>query len=121
MTEDVSEPVTFTARAGHDVAYTTDNLIQFPVTVTNIGGYYNNVTSIFLCPYDGIDMFFTALLTEDTNFNGRVKRQSAPLLGFHTFDVSESVWNLAVAECFTGQKVWVRNHNDDYFIKGHTA
>ena len=48
-------------------------------------------------------------------------RQSASLVGFHTFDVSESVWNLAVAECFTGQKVWVRNHNDDYFIKGHTA
>ena len=91
------------------------------MTVINIGGYYNNATSTFICHYDGIYVFFAALLTKDTNFNGRIMRQSASLVGFHTFDVSESVSNLAVAECFTGQKIWVRNHNDHYFINGHTA
>ena len=77
------------------------------MTVINIGGYYNNATSTFICHYDGIYVFFAALLTKDTNFNGRIMRQSASLVGFHTFGVAESVSNLAVAECFTARSKYL--------------
>ena len=110
--EDVTEPVAFSARAGDALSYAQDDVIQFPVPITNIGNYYSSDTGIFICPYDGIYLFFSNIRADQSRTYCSVMKDASvmPLM----YSISESsAANLVFIECYRGEKVWVRQREDD--------
>ena len=117
VSEDINEVVGFTAHMESTTTFNRDDVIQFPDISSNFGNYYNSQTGIFLCPYDGVYIFFSSLFGEGSDVAGQIRRD---LTGFSS-TVSEveftSGSNMAVMDCMRGQKVWMRQQldNDVYF------
>ena len=121
LTEDADGPVGFTARTSGDVTYDADDVIQFTNVLTNFGDHYDADTGIFLCPYDGIYMFFTTLLGEGTNVAGHMIRSRTTLSVAHSHTISNSASNFAITDCSMGDKVWIRQYHDNDIVHGGTA
>ena len=118
LAEDIDEPVGFTARISEDLTYNAGDVIQFPYTgVGNFGSYFNTQTGIFVCPYDGIYMFYTNIRSDSTGVNSRMLRDSVILTNMYSPNPATRS-NMAVTECLKGQKMWIENQVDDYDIVG---
>ena len=122
VAEDESKVVGFTARTvGGSSTYNTDDVIQFNTVVANYGGYYNNDSSIFICPYDGIYMFFCTILSSGTDTHAGITRNSdiEDLVSLDSNSVSNSASNLVLTECLRGDKMWMRQVRDSKVVYGY--
>ena len=103
--------------------YETGERIEFPVVVSNIGGYYNNDLHEFTCPVTGIYMFtvsvrsgnggtarLTIILGGTQVVSAHSDGRNEGPEGSYTFYGHGS--NIAVVECDQGQKVWVDCRQD---------
>ena len=113
----MSEPVGFTARAEEVLTYSQDYIIQFPLTTSNFGGYYNPASGLFTCPYDGIYMFFSSIRSDETNINCFMNKEEILLLSMSSADVA-SRSNLVITGCNRGERVWMRELSDNDIIDG---
>ena len=112
IADDPDEMVSFTARHNGDETFNKDDVIQFATIVTNYGNYYNRETSIFICPHDGMYLFFSSLVGEGTDVLGHMALDTMDLVGMQSYSISNSASNLVFTECLRGTKVWVRQVND---------
>ena len=118
LSEHPGEVVGFTARHSGDVTYNTDDVIQFPVIVTKYGNYYSSETSIFICPHDGMYLFFSTLLSTNTDLMAYITLDMTDLVSMRSYSISNSASSLAFTECLRGTKVWVRQGYDGDIVGG---
>ena len=122
VAEDESEVVGFTARTvGGSSTYNTDDVIQFNTVIANYGGYYNSETSIFICPDDGIYMFFCTILSGSTDTHAYITRNSdiEDLVSLDSNSISNSASNFVLTECLRGDKMWMRQGLDAKIVYGY--
>ena len=120
-TEDVAEPVGFTARATETLTYNVDDVIQFPATISNFGGYYNPASGLFTCPYDGIYMFFSSIRSDDTDIICYIYKETSRLGQIFSLYSSATASNLVITDCSRGERVWVRQDGNNDVIMGTRA
>ena len=113
----MTEPVGFTAMTTDTLTYNEDDVIEFPLAMSNFGGYYNPASGLFTCPYDGIYMFFNSIRSDSSDVDCYMHRESSILLHmFSLRDASRS--NLVITRCNRGERVWARQQYDNYVIEG---
>ena len=111
--------VSFTARPSGDVMYNTGDVIQFVHIVSSSGGYYNRETGIFICPYDGMYVFFSTLLSSETDLIAHITLDTAISVAMRSMSISNSASNLIFTECLRGTKVWVRQGSSVDTVSGN--
>ena len=97
----------FTARATETRAYTEDDIIQFPVAMTNFGNYFNNDTGVFLCPHDGVYLFFSSLFGAGSDVSGAIRRDRTHFTTVVSEVENTLASNMAIVNCMRAQKVWI--------------
>ena len=112
IAEDPDELVAFTARHDETVEYNEDDVIKFPLVSTNSGNYYSSESSIFICPHDGMYVFFSTLLSSETDLFAHINLDTAVTVAMRSYSISNSASNLVFTECLRGTKVWVRQWYD---------
>ena len=105
--------VGFTACTSEEIIYNIDDVIQFPSIESNFGTYYNGQTGIFLCPYDGVYMFFCSVVGAGVWPGAKLMREVSNMIGMEADVSSTSASNTVISECLRGQRVWVRQRYDD--------
>ena len=103
--------VSFTAFASATRVYNEDDVVQFDGIVVNYGGFYNDSTGIFTCPYSGYYLFSVSVLAYKTRRMGvDISLDGSRVVGAHAEDPDKydqgSV--TATVKCDLGQQVWVR-------------
>ena len=113
----MTEPVGFSTYTSEILTYNEDDVIQFPVTMGNFGGYYNPASGLFTGPYDGIYMFFSNIQSSETNVHCHIYKENTRLVQMYSSDVATRS-NLVITECNRGVRVWVRQEGNNDNIAG---
>ena len=116
----MTEPVGFTAGTTEKLTYNVDDVIQFPATMSNFGAYYNPASGLFTCPYDGIYMFFGNIRSDHTNVFSGIYKEATHLGRLYSTDVA-SRSNLAITGCARGERVWIRQDDNDDIVQNGLA
>ena len=111
--------VGFTAAMAADdaLAYSTNQLVEFPVVLANFGNWYNPQFHEFTCPVNGVYLFTVSTLGDTAKLgvvNIMVNRDSkvtafADGRGSGIYGHST---NQVITECDQGGKVWIRSDRD---------
>ena len=106
----------FTARdeSGVDRVYNRDEIIVFNSVLTNVGNNYQNDTSTFICPVDGMYSFSVGLHNVQDEFTSQNFEVDLMMEGQHLVTVfinyednHQSTGNVVV-ECLKGYRVWAQ-------------
>ena len=121
-----SEAIGFTASATESRLYTNEEIALFDNVVTNYGGYYNPMTSSFICPVHGIYLFFVNTVVDQSNMQLRIVRNSDGLTTGWADGIAGGAnhgSNLAITECDIGDVIWMRVHHsgDDKTLLGYSS
>ena len=110
--DDITEAIGFTAYAAEDRFYSFYETVLFDAIVSNRGGYYNPLTSSFICPLNGIYMFFITLNTDYSSVRATITRNSDDLTMTWARTTVPGEFNhgsnMAVTECNIGDVIWSR-------------
>ncbi|XP_052803185.1 complement C1q-like protein 2 [Mya arenaria] len=107
--------------SAHPTGLAHHDVIPFDMTKLNAGNAFDPSTHVFTCPFNGIYVFQSALMSEahdmvqtEIVIDGadEVSMYAAGSTNSHGFDQG---FNALVNTCRKGQRVWVRN----YHINGH--
>ena len=116
----VTSPVAFSASPTITMRYDNGSIVYFNNIITNIGEFYDPVTSMFQCPYDGVYLFSISLQSDADKFmHGEIFREGVPLLSAwadNVDDIQSSV--VVVVECLESELVWVECLDDDMELIG---
>ena len=99
----------FTAYPDVPITYSPGTTIKFDNVVTNVGGFFNPDTSVFICPVNGLYSFFTSIFTDvDETLETLIYKNGASIVRTHS-GYSEPLHgvNMAVIECNALQSVYV--------------
>ena len=94
--------------------------MSFEDVETNLGGFYDNSSSMFLCPYNGVYVFSISTRSY-TNFYmyARIVHDNRPVVGTASDEVGNDQGSaMAIIECMNGQSVWVENYGDERVLGG---
>ena len=109
----MTSAVGFTAYATEDRVYDFFETVVFDGVVTNRGGYYNPLTSSFICPLDGVYMFFITLHADVSSVRVTITRNAdvdltLPWARTTTGGEVNHGSNMVVSECRLGDVIWSR-------------
>ena len=113
----------FTAIASSDVVYNDGEIMLFDNIETNLGGFYDNSSSMFLCPYNGVYIFSISTRSY-TNFYmyARIIHDNNPVAGTASDEVANDQGSvMAIIECLSGESVWVENYGDNRVLGGSSV
>ena len=104
--------VGFTAFANQSRPYNIQEIVLYDSIITNYGGYYNPLTSSFICPVHGIYMFYVNTNVAGSDIVIQLNRNTINLVdSWARIDVSDDFnhgSNLVVTECDLGDVIWGR-------------
>ena len=108
ISESTVESIGFTAIASGNFSYESNSLMTFDQVQTNIGGFYNNVTSWFICPFDAMYIFHLSIVGLYDEIQADIMLENEPLATVRTHGGHESQGsNIAVIKCLATKRVWV--------------
>ena len=104
------EPFGFTALSIEgNLAYEPSDIVVFSYILTNVGGYYNADTSVFVCPVSGIYVFTLSIVTPSYNSIAHIMLNDRRLVATKNhIDNHGHGSTFAVTECLINNKVWVQ-------------
>ena len=128
ISEDDSGTIAFTAYFWGEKGYNAGDLIIFDNILTNIGGYYQNDTSTFICGRAGVYVFswtihaWVQLASElmIENASSHIQTYSFNNYG-STFkkDLLDTSSVTVIVECYLNQRVWLKSILDDSCITSY--
>ena len=111
VSEDVETVAAFSATSADDQTLSQGEVLQFDVTLGNLGGYYQADNGVFICPYSGTYVFSVSVLTTRGDFAAGALYIDGALHVIAWADDAESTHshasNMVVAPCTAGGQVYV--------------
>ena len=107
-------PVAFTAKVPNSYSDLSTTVVRFTQILTNFGGHFNSKTSSFVCPFDGVYLFFTHICTRNDYLRTELRKGADDVLTY-TISMNElgGAENIVcgsptiVSECYSGETVYV--------------
>ena len=116
VSEDVDTLAAFSARLSDDQTFSQGEVLQFDVTLSNLGGYYQADNGVFICPYHGTYAFSVSILTTRSGFASGALYIDGTRYTTAWAHVAESTHshasNMVVATCPDGGQVYVQPEGD---------
>ena len=115
------DPVGFSAFADYSDYYYPFQRINFHGVISNIGNYYNEIESWFICPKNGVYFFSLAIKSDDNYQSDYCIMQDDTRVATVAVDSNlhfPSSATFVVVECSYGQEMWVRAGNVSSYIIG---
>ena len=116
VSEDVETVAAFSARSSADQTLLSGEVLQFDVTLSNMGGYYQADNGVFICPYHGTYAFSVSILTTPGDFAGGALYIDGLLYTIAWAHVAAGTYshasNMFVASCAAGGQVYVQSPGD---------
>ena len=104
----------FTAYATVNRTYAAYQQVLFDAVLNNEGFGYQQSSSMFICPVDGLYVFAASLCSRSTGFNAVIKKESQALLSVKSHDGHEDQGMVTVVvQCLATERVWVRTNAHD--------
>ena len=113
-----SEPspnaIGFTAYATADRTYTAYQQVLFDAVLNNESFGYQQSSSQFICPVDGLYVFAASLCSSSSSFSADIMKESQRLLSVKSHDghVDQGMVTV-VAQCSAAERVWVQTNSYD--------
>ena len=105
----------FSATPSTDQTLLPGEVVQFDVTLSNLGGYYQADNGVFICPYSGTYAFSVSILTTVGDFASGELYIDGTLYTTAWADDDESTnshaSNMFVASCAAGGQVYVQTYS----------
>ena len=120
LPESTDSPVAFTAYSdlGFGTRYVTGQQVIYDKVHTNSGGHYNQYTSTFICPYDGIYVFSLSILADfDERLDLSINRND-DVIAFAwaytspQYERYEAASAHVTSECTRGDVIWVKSETN---------
>ena len=114
-------PIGFSAYATADVDYASSGaIVIFDDVVSNFGGYYDNASSIFWCPVNGVYLVFVNIMgTATATANVEIMVDDVPV-GRARADMDAANQNkgsgFVLVDCSVGQNVWIMNNYNSQVV-----
>ena len=111
-TEQIQEPVAFTAAATTHQSFSTSTVAKFDKVLLNLGNHYDPAVSLFTCPVKGL--YFVSVKVDGNNKAAvQLEVLNAGLRMFYLWagghSAYPSVSGSAMVECLQGNKIWVQS------------
>ena len=114
----LESPIGFSAYATAEKDYPVAGaIVMFDGVISNFGGYYNNASSIFWCPVDGVYFVFVNVMgNTSANANVDIMVDDVPV-GRARADMDVANQNkgsgFVLVDCSVGQNIWIKNNYDN--------
>ena len=109
FSEPTLEPIGFTAFMTESVSYEIGDVVIFDSVESNIGGFYNEKASVFVCPNNGMYIFSLSVTCEMLQINADLMIDDNAFVTVRCHNDHYSQGNVvAVTECYSNQKVWAQ-------------
>ena len=116
--DDVLGPVGFTAAANTTRQYLTYQPLLFQDVRTNIGGAYDDSSSVFTCPVTGvyvISVSVTSSINQTITGRIRIEKQTYVLASGDIDPVSQNSGSAMVVEyCIQGENIWIESGTNEF-------
>ena len=115
--------IAFTAGASTTRNYSAEQTVLFDDVLSNFGGGYDPVSSMFTCPVSGVYVISLTVTSfaGDKRIQGEIfkeaSRHTAALADDHTNAVTSGSAT-AVLSCEAGERIWVRSYNANSEMHG---
>ena len=114
FTEQPLNAIGFTAYANVERFYQPAQQVLFDSVINNEGLGYQQTTSIFICPVDGLYMFATTLCSNSTEFSADILKENERMatVKSHNGHEDQGMVNVVV-ECAGSERVWVKVNTEE--------
>ena len=117
----MTTPIAFTAYSNKEADCDQGAVVQFNSIVTNVGGFYDENSSIFTVPTDGLYLFSASVRTAQSTQSmwSGISHEGRILVDqYSSGNGNDQGSSIALVECVAFDNVWVECRGDNREIAG---